>query len=232
MAKLIQITPRLFQLSLGPVNAFLIDDKGLTLIDTGYKNSIRKIFRAVSKANLDPFQIKQIILTHCHPDHAGSAAAIKRKLNIPVFAHSADAPLIRTGISGRFPYERTPGAFNWMVYNLYIRRAGKTNEPVEIEEELTDNDVLPIGGGLQVIHTPGHSAGHIALLLKEEGVCITGDLCANNNGISLSTVYECTPLGIKSILKASALSFDRAVFGHGKPLFQDADKIIRKHFNH
>lgn len=226
-----KISSHIFQINLGAVNAFVIEDKGLTLIDTGYKNSMKKIFNAIDKAGKNPNDIKQVILTHCHPDHAGSAAAISKKLNVPVYAHVEEAPLIEKGISGRLPMYRTPGFVNWMVYQLFIKNSPNKNDLIKVEERLMDNDVLPVAGGLQVIHTPGHSAGHIALLLKNEGVLIAGDICANVSGLALSTVYEDVALGIKSILKVTGFDFDKAVFGHGKAVIEDAQKKFKNRFS-
>ena len=93
-----QITPSLYQISLGAVNVFVIKDNGLTLIDTGSKGSMDKIFTAIRKGGENPESIKQIILTHAHPDHSGSAAAIKNRLGIPLLAHELDTALIAQGI--------------------------------------------------------------------------------------------------------------------------------------
>lgn len=225
-----QITPNLFQIPIGAVNAFLIEDNGLTLIDTGYPASADKIFAAIKKGGKAPEDIKRIILTHCHPDHAGSAAEIKKRLSIPVLAHSEDAKLVEKGIAGRTPMHLTPGLVNWVVFNLFIKRVANSIEPVAVEEQLADGDTLPIAGGIHVIHTPGHSAGHIALLVKGEGVLIAGDICANAAGLGLSTVYEDKELGLKSIQKAAALNFDKAVFGHGGQLQPDANRKLKEKF--
>ena len=53
-----QISKNIYQIKLGMVNAFLIEDNGFTLIDTGYKNSSDKIFDAISKAGKNPNDIK------------------------------------------------------------------------------------------------------------------------------------------------------------------------------
>ena len=131
-----KVSDHIYQINLGTVNAFVIDDKGLTLIDTGYKNDSAKIFKSISKVGKNPNDIKQIILTHCHSDHAGSAAAISRKLSIPVYSYIEEASLIENGISGRYPLYRTPGVVNWMVYHLFIKSSSKNNEPVKVEEFL------------------------------------------------------------------------------------------------
>lgn len=226
-----QITGNLFQLPLGAVNVFIIEDNGLTVIDTGYKSSTDKIFVALQKAGKDPASIKQVILTHCHPDHVGSAAEIKTRLAVPIYAHVADAALIEQGIGGREPKLLSPGLLNWIVFQLFIKGNNGSIDAVSIDEKLQDGDTIPIAGGIQVIHTPGHSAGHIVLLLKNEGLLIAGDLCANVMGLDLSTVYEDRPLGVKSILRASAFDFDKAVFGHGKLLGQQANKKLKEKFS-
>ena len=151
-----QITKNIYQIKLGMVNAFLIEDNGLTLVDTGYKNSTDKIFDAIKKSGKNLNDIKQVILTHSHPDHAGSAAEIKNRLNIPVLAHAEDAKLIEQGIGGRMPFVLTPGIVNWLVFNLMIKNSDPSIEKLNIDQKLQDNDIIPILGGVQVIHTPGH----------------------------------------------------------------------------
>ena len=81
-----------------------------------------------------------------------------------------------------------------------------------------------------MIHTPGHSAGLVALLLQNEGVLIAGDLCAHVMGLAYSTLYEDIALGRQSLLKAAALPFDTAIFGHGGPLHGQANCKLQKKF--
>jgi glyoxylase-like metal-dependent hydrolase (beta-lactamase superfamily II) len=225
-----QITSNIYQISLAAVNTFLIDGNGLTLIDTGSKNSADKIFKAIEKGGKNPADIKRVILTHCHSDHAGSVAEIKKRLSIPVWAHQEDAILVEKGVAVRSPMHITPGLVHWLIYNIFIKRAASTIETVKVDEYLKDNDCLPIAGGVQVIHTPGHSAGHIALFVKNESVLIAGDLCANMGGLQVSTVNEDRALGIKSILKAASFDFNTAVFGHGARLTTSANIKLKEKF--
>jgi glyoxylase-like metal-dependent hydrolase (beta-lactamase superfamily II) len=231
MATMQQITPSLYQISLGPVNVFVIKDQGLTLIDTGNKGSMEPIFSALRKGGENPNAIKQIILTHVHPDHAGSAAEIKNKLRIPLLAYQDEVRMIEEGISLRTPMFLSPGVINWIIYNLFIKRAPKTNDPIGVDQSLTHNEILPLAGGLQVLHTPGHSAGHMALWLKNEGVLIAGDLCTNMAGLDLSPINEDKALSIRSIIGVSELSFDKAVFGHGSPLKEGANQKLKAKFS-
>jgi glyoxylase-like metal-dependent hydrolase (beta-lactamase superfamily II) len=226
-----QIASNIYQIGLGVVNAFIIEDyNGLTLVDTGYKGSAGKIFTALKKAGKNPADIKQIILTHCHPDHTGSAAVLKKELGALLFAHGEDIPLIERGIGGRLPLQLSPGIKHWLIYHIFAKLHGCKIEPVHVDETLRDKSILPIAGGIQVIHTPGHSAGHVSLLLQNEGVLIAGDLCTNMNGLDLSSVYDNRAVGIESILKAAELDFDTAVFGHGKPLIKGANKKLKEKF--
>lgn len=222
-----QISNNVFQISLGSVNVFVIDDDGLTLVDTGMKGSADKIFSAIKKGGKDPQNIKRIILTHAHPDHSGSAAEISKRLNIPVWIHSVDADLVEKGIGVRESVQLSPGIVNWLIFNLFIKRSNSNIEPVVVERRLTDREVLPVAGGIEVIHTPGHSAGHVALLVKSDGLLIAADLCANLFGLGLSTIYENRDLGIKSLVKAAGFTFEKALFGHGNPLEKDASQKLK-----
>jgi glyoxylase-like metal-dependent hydrolase (beta-lactamase superfamily II) len=225
-----QISPQLYQISLGAVNVFIIEDDGLTLVDTGYPNSEGKIFAALRQAGKKPEDIRRIILTHVHPDHSGSALAIQQQLGVPVWAHAEDALLMEQGIAGRLPFHRSPGLINWLIFTLFIRKSSRTIPPIQVARTLAEGEVLPLAGGIRVLHTPGHSRGHIALLLEKQGALIAGDLCHNIMGLDLSTVYEDPALGLASIRKVAALNFDKAVFGHGKPLLAAANEKLRAAF--
>ena len=226
-----QITKHLYQISLGSVNTFLVEDNGLTLIDTGFKNSRDKIFQAIRNGGKNPDDIKQIILTHSHPDHSGSVADMKRTLEVPVYAHPDDAILVEAGIGGRLPHQPSPGLANWIIYRIFIKDSPNETEMCRIDERIQDGDILPIAGGIEVIHTPGHSKGHVSLLLKKDRLLIAGDICANMFGLDLSTVYEDRHLGVQSILKVAAYDFDTAVFGHGKPLIGNANVKLKQKFS-
>ncbi len=96
-----QVVAGVYALSLGPVNAFLIDDDGLTLIDTGVPGSSDAIHQAVRELGRQPSDIRRILVTHCHADHSGSLAALVRATDAPAYMHPEDAALVRAGKAGR-----------------------------------------------------------------------------------------------------------------------------------
>ena len=59
--------------------------------------------------------------------------------------------------------------------NSQQKLSANKNDIINIEVELKDNDFLPIGAGMKVIYTPGHSLGHVCLLLEKEN-CLKGFL--------------------------------------------------------
>lgn len=222
-----QIVPGLFECSLGVVNVFLLeDDDGLVLIDTGYPNSADKILGLVAEVGHQPQDIKQIVITHAHPDHIGSLAPLKRATGARVLVHGLDAPIVRAGTGSRKIYP-SPGLLSQIMFRLFIRNP-PVLEPVEVDHELVDGEELPIAGGIRVYHTPGHSVGQVAMLWPRHNVLFVGDACANMFGLGLSVAYEDFEEGMKSLALISTLDFSIACFGHGAALTQDAAAKFRK----
>ena len=232
MATTLPVTPRLWQLKLGVVNSFLLEtEDGLLIIDTGYPGSADKLFAAVREKGHDPADIRHLVLTHCHIDHAGSAAEVRRRTGARTYAHVIDATLITQGEAERVGTTVTRGLVPALVYRFFIKNEPTHYEPLPIDEPLQHGDVIPLAGGIEVIHTPGHSAGHIALLVGQEDVLVAADLCAHVFGLSYSTVNEDIVLARQSILRVADYRFEQAVFGHGNPILKQASGQLRAKFS-
>ena len=226
-----QIVPGVYAVSLGPANAFLIDADGLTLIDTGVPGSADTILQAVRGLGRQASDIRQILVTHCHPDHSGSLATLKRATGAPAYMHPLDAALVREGKATRpmKPY----GLIGHIIFRLLASRAPAGVEPAEIEHEVQDGDELPIAGGLRAIHVPGHCAGQLAFLWpRHGGVLFAADAAANMMGLGPSIFYEDLPEGKRSLEKLAALQFDVACFGHGRAITSGAGGRFRKKWNY
>ena len=100
-------------------------------------------------------------------------------------------------------------------------------EPVAIDQPLTAGELLPIAGGIEVIHTPGHSAGQVALLWRPGRMLFAGDVCMNVMGLGDPIGFESLQEGRASQYKLATLSFDAAGFGHGGPIARDASTLFR-----
>lgn len=227
--KMIPLVPGVYQLSFGFVNAFLIDDDGLTLIDTGVVGSAPAIIQALGEIGRQPDEIRQVILTHLHADHVGSARAIKEASGAKVYMHPLDA---QDYMQGRWmrPRPEARGFINRLVVGAITGRDKlMTAEVTLIDGELSDGQTLPFAGGLKVIHTPGHTAGHVVLLWpKEGGVLFGGDACGNLFSLKPSMLYEDFTQGMRSLAKIASLKFETACLAHGRVISGGADEKIRQ----
>ena len=147
-----EILPGLYVIPLGGVNAFLIDSDGLTLIDTGFPSSPEKILEAVQAMGRDVTDIRHILVTHCHPDHAGGLAALKRQTGAHAYMHPADAEVLEVGKMPARNFKAAPFLINRLMFRFLIGSGDAEIETAEIEHEIQDGAELPIAGGIQVIH--------------------------------------------------------------------------------
>ena len=213
------VVPGLYELALGQVNAHLLETAdGLVLIDTGYPGNGEAIVAAIRSLGRSPDELRHVLVTHCHEDHAGSLAELKRLTGATTYMHPIDAALVREGRCLR-PLVRGPGLLNGLIFRLIVRKASSTLEPAAVDHEVADGEVLPIAGGLRAIHVPGHSAGQIALHWAQHGgVLFAADSCASVFGLAMSPAYEDLDSGLSSLTRLAGETFEVAVFGHGKPL--------------
>jgi glyoxylase-like metal-dependent hydrolase (beta-lactamase superfamily II) len=211
---------------MGMANAFLIESQdGLTLIDAGFPGKEAAVFGAIRGLGRSPDQLKHLIFTHGHPDHIGSAAAIMRKTGARTYMHPLDISMAESGGPFR-PMRPAPGLLGQVLCRLFFN-PNERMEPVAIEQPLTDGEILPIAGGIEVIHTPGHCAGHVALLWGPGRMLFAGDVCTNLMGLGDPVGFESLEEGRASQRKLSSLSFDAAGFGHGKSIARNASAQFR-----
>jgi glyoxylase-like metal-dependent hydrolase (beta-lactamase superfamily II) len=202
------------------VNTYLFDAEGLTLVDAGVASSAGPILAAIKELGHDPRDLKRIIVTHCHPDHYGSLAELKRATGARTIMHPTDAEEVRHGRRGRTMSFRGPLTILNGIF------AGEPHlAPAEVEEEVEDGDRLP--GGLRVVHTPGHSDGHLSLLWPEKRLLIAGDACWHLTRLAYMPFYVDFEEAKQSLAKLARLDFEVAAFGHGRPL-RDAGAAFRR----
>ena len=224
----IQIGPSIYRIpTLGDfINsyAFIDDDGQVTLVDCGLKRAPARIVRGLAAIGKHPQDVTRIVLTHAHNDHAGGALEVTQAAGLNgVAAHHDDAGFIRDGVMP--PRDSSRG-----VGRLLKRAPAGTFAPVSVAQELSDGDVLPVSGGIQVIHTPGHTPGHISLLHPDCGVLITGD--AIFNMLSRRTwpfAAFCTSFGQtkQTAHILGELDYRTAAFTHGPEISHTGREAVR-----
>jgi glyoxylase-like metal-dependent hydrolase (beta-lactamase superfamily II) len=223
-----QILPGLYEIRLGPVNAFLIDDGELTLIDTGHPGRAEKIAEDLRTIGRQPSDITNILLTHCHPDHAGSLAAMKKLSGAAAWAHPIEAAMIETG-DIKMTMTPSPGLMAKIMFRLFIAKASGRYDAATVENRIEDGEELPIAGGIRAIQIPGHCAGQLAFLWpRHGGVLFVADAAANMMGLGLSIGYDDLNEAKRTLAKMGALDFEAACFGHGKSITKGAAGRFRK----
>ena len=142
------------------------------MLDTGLAGEMFFLRRKVAKLGLTPKSIKTILLSHGHLDHAGNLAEMKRWTGAKVLAHPAE----QAHADGKYPYQ---GVARWCGRLEAFGRGVLGYEPAMIDEPLADGQWLPLWGGLQVIHLPGHTLGHCGFFSEKYNLLFCGDMFAS-----------------------------------------------------
>ena len=208
------------------INAFAFEepDGSLTLIDCGTKRAPKTIVAALAALGKHPGDVQRIVMTHAHNDHAGGAAAILEQSSATgVHAHEGDATFLTAG--ARPPLDPTVTAGR-----VFGRLSAGGFTPVAVAATITDGEVLDIAGGLTVVHTPGHTPGHVSLLHAPTGVLITGDSIFNMNArMRWSYAAFCTSFtqAKETAQRLADLDYRTAAFTHGPQIDGTGREAIR-----
>ena len=185
------------------VNAYLVDD---ILFDCRTRWAAGRITR-----ELRGRKVSMLALTHAHPDHWGAAPELSATLGIPVACHESDLGVV----SG----ERLAGSH----FAFQLGRLFWENGTCDNVVTLRDGDMV---GDFRVVHTPGHSDGHVIYFRESDGLAIVGDLF-NTMGMWTRRIrIEEPPANLsvdmtenrRSIMKLLELGPSMVLPGHGTPL--------------
>jgi glyoxylase-like metal-dependent hydrolase (beta-lactamase superfamily II) len=187
--------------------AFLVVEEQLSLIDAGFRGSRPAIERVVIGLGRRPEELARIICTHGHPDHAGGAADYADD-DVEVYLHPADAEAIRVG--------------PWDVLRRPTRgRLFAAMTPIlEGTRPLHDGDVLPLLGGLIVVHTPGHTPGSVCLYAPRDRLLFSGDVLEVRRGrVTYASRLFSTDVAAarRSMQRLAELDVKTIVFSHFPP---------------
>lgn len=207
-------------------NVFFVRGERTVLVDTGAPNSENRILSAMRKHGIAEKDVSLILLTHAHSDHAGSAAALREHLQVPVAVHAADREMLRRGTNSTF--------VSLGLEARMSRRFVDVPFPGLDADLLIDErtDLSAYGLDARIMHTPGHSEGSISLRLPN-GDAIVGDILRGGmaGGMFLGGVphfpyflYDITDKAevYRSVEKVFTAGAARFFVGHGGPISRQA----------
>ena len=206
---------RFFERPFPSANSIVIQDQQTFLIDTGFGSDVIRTEKLLSDAGILPKQLNGIINTHYHSDHVGGNHYFQQHYDLPIAAHLWEGEMVN-------------------LCDLESCGAQYLDQPVEqyvVQQLLVDEQEMTTGNSaLQVLHTPGHTLGHIALYEPKQQILICGDLFQYNDVGWLNSFREGTNSirrSYESLERLAQLSIKIAYPGHGRAI-EDPLKMMDK----
>jgi len=236
----------------GYVNAYLVDgdkDNGYLLIDTGWntEESFDYLKRSLADdSGIKWKEIRQIVVTHAHPDHYGLAGRLRRRCSAQVFLHEEERNIIKSRyidmdellkqiaqwlhLNGTPPDELS----ELQTASLAMR---KFVTPILPDVTLYGGETITTGYfSFKVLWTPGHASGHICLYEPDKKILISGDhiLPTITPHVGLHPQSGSNPLGdyLDSLNRLKQLDVKLVLPGHGHPFTNfkpRIEEIIQHH---
>lgn len=223
-------------------------DGGFLVIDPGWHapEAFDALGGALAELNASLDDVRAVVVTHFHPDHYGLADIVRRTSGAWVGLHAADAAQLRSShddimtlveanttwlLESGAPEDALQAvkfAAHLVIENVFVAKP---------DRELEDGDLLPVDGGeLRVVHTPGHTPGHICLVDERRGVLLTGDhvLPRITPNVGRHPLSDPRPLGdyLRSLDRLRSFDEARILPGHEWPfegLAARIDSIVAHH---
>jgi glyoxylase-like metal-dependent hydrolase (beta-lactamase superfamily II) len=176
------------------------------LIDTGCAHTARQFV-----STLKGWRVDRVVNTHAHEDHIGANAAVQETFRCPVQAHPAALPILRD--PARQPLQ------------LYRRLFWGWPEPCDAEA--LNEWVETPHHRLQVVHTPGHSPGHVCLFEPEQGWLFSGDAYIGGRDRALRKGYD-IQVTLDSLKKLAELPVQAIMAGSGTVRWEGVEPLLDK----
>lgn len=221
----------------GPVNAYLIGTPPY-LVDCGVDDDRARavLSRELKQAGVNPGDLAGVVVTHAHPDHAGLAGWIARRFGVCVYAHPQDIPNLEFGTDylarrrllltqAGLPADRLDS-----LMRLSFSARGYIHPVADHAKPVPDE----IAGNWRVIHTPGHTDGHVCLYEPESQTLLSGDCLLR--GVTPAPGLEAAP---GNTSRSHLVAFERSMRllesldvqcvypGHGRPFSGHREQIER-----
>jgi glyoxylase-like metal-dependent hydrolase (beta-lactamase superfamily II) len=203
----------------------LVDRDRVTIVDTGIPGSAGALLETLAAVGRKPGDVREVVLTHYHGDHMGSAAALLERTGAQCVAHTLDADVARgdraedvaliSDLERPFYEEATA--------------SGVKAQRCRVDREVEEGDEIEFAGASRVIHIPGHTPGSIGIHIPSLSTVILGDAAARFQGHLIVGAFNADPpQAVASMRKVALLDFEVACFGHGDPITEGASAAFRK----
>jgi glyoxylase-like metal-dependent hydrolase (beta-lactamase superfamily II) len=218
----------------GYVNSYVLeDDDGLVLIDTGMPKKAARIAEAIRDTGRDAKDVRHILITHHHVDHVGSLMPLAQLSGATIHAPAIDAPVIRCEVQPPGPNR---AKLSGRTLGPILGKIGPDQPKCRIDRELNDDDRLELAGGIRVIATPGHTAGHVSFLIERgQGVMMAADAAGARGdkvgppvGAIFGMFTEDLDEAVRSFHKLAGFDFEVAITGHGNPVRRGASELFKR----
>jgi len=225
---LTEVAPNVYRLPLLHTSAFLLLEEQVTVIDAGWRMSGRRVLDCLSALGRSPEEIAYIISTHNHLDHVGGIAHLCQSCTAKVAAHAADIPLMHPNGHWSLP---NPARHPPLAFLLTPLLTLLKPRQFSVDIQLQHGSRLEALGGMEVIHSPGHTPGSISLYFPQEGVLMVGDAMNCRWGkLGLPSRWFTTDMeqAKESIQRLAQLDFEVLCFSHFPPIKKGAVRLLRQ----
>jgi glyoxylase-like metal-dependent hydrolase (beta-lactamase superfamily II) len=210
------------------VNWYLVaDESGVTVVDAGLPKYRPQLEPGLEMLGRAASEVRAIVLTHSDGDHIGVAEELRSELDVPVFVDPGDEatalkPKPKKTDGSFFPHLLHPAA-----YRLFWHFTLNGVKPKAIAEVTTyePGAAVDVPGQPNVIPTPGHTPGHVALHFPSHGALFVGDALCTWNPMTGRRGPQYFPRALNtnsrqardSLAALEALEADLVLPGHGEP---------------
>lgn len=219
------------------INPMVVYDANASvLVDTGMPGCYETILNQIKEAGISTSNLHAVILTHQDIDHVGSLPQFLADASQPldVYAHADDKAVI----DGAAPFLKLPPEMRSAILHALpekqredFEQAFSQTSGANVTHTVMDGGVLPFGGGLRVIHTPGHTPGHICLYHEASKTLIAGDAMVVHDGELLGPRAQATPdmdTALRSLKKLAAFPIETVICYHGGIYKGDVKKRLEE----
>lgn len=204
----------------------VVEDGEAILVDAGYPGYWPHLSRALRALALPADAVRAVIVTHHHTDHSGTAERMRSEGGAEVLVGVADAPKVdgtqrSHPPSGFYRESWRPSMIRYLLHSA--RMGGARGAPVGQVTTVSEDRVLDLPGRPRMLPTPGHTAGHLSVVLESRGALLAGDAMRNfdypsgKTGLGLHRFNEDREGAYASLERLAPLDLPVVLFGHGDP---------------